>query len=370
MADDRVDPDQLRADPHAVKGRWWEAEKGAFRCRLCPRDCLIRKGRRGFCYVRAAGDDGIYLTTMGRSSGFCIDPIEKKPLFHFYPGTSVLTFGTAGCNLGCRFCQNWDISKARSHDRLAGEARPEQIAAAAQAKGCRSVAFSYNDPVIFAEYALATAAACRRQGIKTVAVTGGYIGAAARPEFFAAMDAVNVDLKGFTETFYREQALGSLQPVLDTLTYVARETEAWLEVTTLLIPGLNDGEEELRAQFAWLVENTGPAVPLHLTAFHPDFKMTDRPATPPATLERARDLALAAGLQYVYTGNVHDKKGGSTWCPGCGGLLIERDWYELGRWQLRDSACAACGHRLPGCFDGQPGDYGARRERIDPVDYV
>lgn len=304
------------------------------------------------------------LTTYGRSSGFCIDPIEKKPLNHFLPGTSVLSFGTAGCNLGCRFCQNWDISKVREFDRLSDAAAPEAIAAAARRHGCRSVAFTYNDPVVFAEYALDVARACRDQDIKTVAVTAGYITAEARPEFFRAMDAANVDLKAFTEDFYHQFCLGQLQPVLDTLAYLHRETDVWLEVTTLLIPGENDSPAEIDRASDWFAAQLGSDVPWHFTAFHPDFKMLDTPRTPPDTLLHARQIARSKGLRFIYTGNVQDRAGGSTWCPDCGSLLIERNWFEIGEYNLAGNRCKACGGQIAGIFEGGKGQWDGRRQAV------
>jgi pyruvate formate lyase activating enzyme len=342
--------------------RWWTTlPDGRMECRLCPRFCKLQEGQRGFCFVRQRTGGGMVLTTYGRSSGFCVDPIEKKPLNHFLPGTSVLSFGTAGCNLGCRFCQNWDISKARESDRLSDAASPDAIAASAKRLGCRSVAFTYNDPVILAEYAIDVAQACRAQGIRTVAVTAGYITDEARPEFYRAMDAANVDLKAFTEDFYHRLCYAQLQPVLDTLVYLRRETDVWFEVTTLLIPGENDSRGELDRASDWFAANLGPDVPWHFTAFHPDFKMLDKPRTPPAILARAREIARAKGLKHVYTGNIHDRAGGSTWCPACGALLIERDWYELGAYNLDGNRCRACGSEIAGRFERQPGTWGARR---------
>ena len=342
--------------------RWWTPlPDGRIECRACPRLCKLQAGQRGFCFVRQNVGGRMVLTTYGRSSGFCVDPIEKKPLNHFYPGTSVLSFGTAGCNLGCRFCQNWDISKAREFDRLADQASPETIAAAAQKLGCRSVAFTYNDPVIFAEYAMDVADACRAAGVAAVAVTAGYMTAESRPEFYRHMDAANVDLKGFSEEFYHRHCYSELAPVLDTLKYLRHETPVWFEVTTLLIPGENDSERELAQAADWFAANLGPDVPWHFTAFHPDYKMLDKPGTPPATLTRARAITRAQGLRYVYTGNVHDPDGSSTWCPGCGRRLIERDGYELGEWQLKKNCCAHCGFEIAGHFAEQPGHWGNRR---------
>jgi pyruvate formate lyase activating enzyme len=344
------------------EGRWWQTlPDGRVHCQLCPRECKLHDGQRAFCFVRQNVGGKMVLTTYGRSSGFCIDPIEKKPLNHFLPGSSILSFGTAGCNLGCKFCQNWDISKAKEWDRLADQASPEQIAEAAAASGCRSVAFTYNDPVIFAEYAIDCAAACRERGIKSVAVTAGYITDVARPEFYAAMDAANVDLKAFSEEFYAKICYAHLQPVLDTLRYLQHETDVWFEVTTLLIPGQNDSDDELARMCDWFAANLGPERPLHFTAFHPDFKMTDLPHTPPQTLLRARQHALAAGLKHVYTGNVHDAATQSTYCAGCGALLIERDWYRLGKYRVKDGACPDCGHRLAGLYEDRAGTWGPRR---------
>jgi pyruvate formate lyase activating enzyme len=345
-------------------GRWWTMlADGRVECRLCPRLCKLNEGQRGFCFVRRRVGNQMILTTYGRSSGFCVDPIEKKPLNHFLPGSSILSFGTAGCNLGCRFCQNWDISKAREWDKLADAASPEEIARAAQRLGCRSVAFTYNDPVIFAEYAIDVAQACHEIGIKAVAVTAGYISADARPEFYRHMDAANVDLKAFSEQFYHRLCFASLEPVLETLKFL-RETKVWFEVTTLLIPGENDSDAEIHQSAEWFAENLGPEVPWHFTAFHPDFKMLDKPRTPGRTLTRAREIALSKGLHYVYTGNVHDSSGGSTWCPHCGNMVIERDWYELGEWNLAGNKCAFCDCEIAGLFEERPGSWGARRRPV------
>jgi pyruvate formate lyase activating enzyme len=344
-------------------GRWWHAlPDGRIQCDLCPRDCRLHEGQRGLCFVRKMQGGRMVLTTYGRSSGFCVDPIEKKPLNQFYPGTSVLSFGTAGCNLACKFCQNWDISKSREMDRLQDAAAPEAIAQAAAQLGCKSVAYTYNDPVIFAEYAMDIADACRARGVQNVAVTAGYIHDAPRREFYAKMDAANVDLKAFTDEFYFKTCGGRLQPVLDTLEYLVKETQVWTEITTLLIPGKNDSDEELEAESKWIFGHLGPDVPLHFTAFHPDWKLTEIEATPPATLTRARDIALRAGLRYVYTGNVHDEDGSSTYCPSCGETVIARDWYRINRYRLSDTgACLACGAPLPGRYQKFGTPFGPRR---------
>jgi pyruvate formate lyase activating enzyme len=344
------DPD-LEGSHHP--GRWWQRlDDGRIQCDLCPRECRLHEGQRGACFVRARVGDAMVLTTYGRSSGFCVDPIEKKPLNHFLPGSAVLSFGTAGCNLACKFCQNWDISKSRDMDRLMDAATPEAIASAAGDSGCRSVAFTYNDPVIFAEYAIDAADACRAAGLASVAVTAGYISPGAREEFYAHMDAANVDLKGFTEEFYVKLTGARLAPVLDTLAYLKHETRVWFEITTLLIPTKNDSDAENRAMAKWIHRELGPDVPLHFTAFHPDFKMTELPPTPAATLTRMRRIAIDEGLHYVYTGNVHDSEGGTTFCPQCRAALIVRDWYRIDSYRLTDDGkCPDCATPIPGRFE-------------------
>jgi pyruvate formate lyase activating enzyme len=341
---------------------WHPLDDGRIQCDLCPRYCKLQEGQQGLCFVRARENNRIVLTTYGRSSGFCIDPIEKKPLHHFLPGSSVLSFGTAGCNLSCKFCQNWDMSKSREMDTLAHEASPERIARTAAKLGCRSVAYTYNDPVIFHEYAIDVAQACREHGIKSVAVTAGYVSDEPRVEFYRHMDAANVDLKGFTERFYKQICAGSLQPVLETLRYIKHQTQVWLEITTLLIPGENESEGELEQLTQWVVEYLGPDVPIHFTAFHPDYRMLDRPPTPTTTLAMARRIAIKNGIRYAYTGNVHDQEGGSTYCHQCHERLIGREWYELSDWKLKaDGTCRTCGAPCAGIFESQPEHWGTRR---------
>ena len=341
---------------------WHMLKDGRVQCDLCPRYCKLKEGQRGLCFVRARENNQIVLTTYGRSSGFCIDPIEKKPLNHFLPGTPTLSFGTAGCNLACKFCQNWDMSKSREMDTLADSASPQRIAEVAKQTGARSVAFTYNDPVIFLEYAADTARACHSQGVKTVAVTAAYIAEGAREAFFEHIDAANVDLKAFTEDFYWKLTGGHLEEVLDTLKFLKRQTEVWFELTTLVIPGKNDSDDEFREMASWVVNELGTDVPMHFTAFHPDFKMMDIPATPADSLMRARDIALRSGIKYAYTGNILDTRTNSTWCPSCDHLLIERSSYRLGKWGLTTQGhCEKCGESIPGVFEAEPGKWGARR---------
>jgi len=361
-----MEPVSLAPRGSIVATKYWTVlDDGRVRCDLCPRECKLREGQRGLCYVRARQNNQVVLTTYGRSSGFCVDPIEKKPLNHFLPGTPVLSFGTAGCNLACRFCQNWDISKAKQYDVLADQASPDTIAQAAADLNCSSVAFTYNDPVVFHEYAIDVALACHARGIKTVAVTAGYVSPEPRREFYSHIDAANIDLKAFTEDFYHRACAGSLGPVLETLEYVRHETDVWFEITTLLIPGLNDSDEELDRMTRWIVGNLGPDIPHHFTAFHPDFKMFDRPTTPTSTLRRARRIAVDNGERYVYTGNVHDPSGQSTFCHQCGATLIERDWYRLGKGGLYGKGrCEICGTACAGVFDAEPGSWGSRRRPV------
>ena len=341
---------------------WHRLEDGRVQCDVCPRACRLHEGQRGLCFVRGCEGNAVVLHSYGRSSGFCIDPIEKKPLNHFLPGTPVLSFGTAGCNLTCKFCQNWDMSKSREMDTLADRAAPEDLAATARRFGCRSIAYTYNDPVIFLEYAVDVAEACHRHGIRNVAVTAGYVCPDPRREFFRYMDAANVDLKAFTERFYAKVCSGRLATVLDTLLYLAHETSVWLETTTLLIPGENDSDREISEMSAWVVENLGADTPMHFTAFHPDYRMLDRPQTPAATLHRARSIAMDNGVRYAYTGNIRDATGSATWCHGCGALLIGRNGYQIGQWQLDEQArCRACQTPAAGVFESHPGSWGARR---------
>ncbi len=372
----KVHPSNVRSSkvhpPKVHPTVYWHAlEDGRLQCDVCPRACKLREGQRGLCYVRGREDNQVQLYSYGRSSGFCIDPIEKKPLNHFYPGSSVLSFGTAGCNLACKFCQNWDMSKSREMDTLADSAMPETLAVSAATLGCTSVAFTYNDPVTFLEYAIDTAEACHEKGINAVAVSAGYICEKPREKFYGVMDAANIDLKAFSQKFYKHICGGQLDAVLDTLKYLRYETKVWFEVTTLLIPDENDSEAELHAMTQWFYEQLGPNIPLHFSAFHPDWKMRDKPRTPPSILTMARKIALENGLHYVYTGNVHDTVGSSTYCKGCGHRVIERDWYELGEWQLTEHGdCLHCGEHIPGLFNGLPGNWGAKRQSVRLIDPI
>ncbi len=333
------------------EARYWEpAAGGRVLCTLCPRACRIGEGQDGFCFIRKNRGGKLVTAGWGRTTGFAVDPVEKKPLNHFYPGTTCLSFGTAGCNLGCMFCQNWDISKARTDDARADPWTPERVVDLAVECGSPAVAFTYNDPIIWAEYAIDIAREAHARGLKTIFVTNGYIGERAREDVFSVMDAANVDLKAFTERFYAKTCLAHLEPVLETLAWLAKQGKTWVELTNLMIPGLNDGPEETRKLSEWVAHHMGLDVPLHFTAFHPDWKMLDRPRTPPATLTKAREIARDVGLRYVYTGNVVDAEGQTTWCPGCGEAVIERDWHAIRKVRMRGDACAACGAKIAGRF--------------------
>ena len=352
--------------------RYWHAlDDGRVQCDVCPRFCKLHDGQQGLCFVRANRGGRLVLTTYGRSSGYCIDPVEKKPLNHFLPGTPVLSFGTAGCNLACKFCQNWDISKSRQIDTLADTASPEKIARVAAKLNCRSVAFTYNDPIIFFEYAIDTAIACHELGIKTVAVSSGYMCPQPRADFYQHIDAVNIDLKAFTDGFYHKLCGGHLQAVLDTLLYLKHETGVWMETTTLLIPGKNDTREEIDAMTRWVVAELGPDVPMHFTAFHPDWKMLDVPATPATSLTRARDIAIKNGVRYAYTGNVMDEQGESTYCHQCGERIIGRNRYKLTAWNLDEQGCCNnCGTACAGHFEARPGTWGSRFQPVFMAGYA
>lgn len=330
---------------------WWEpAEKGKILCTLCPRYCKIGEGQAGFCYIRQNHNGKLITTGYGHPTGFAIDPVEKKPLNHFYPGSSILSFGTAGCNLGCKFCQNWSISKAKLDELNSLTVSPEQVVEIAVHNGTPSIAYTYNDPTIFGEYVIDISKIAREQGIKSVMVTAGYIDKNARKDVYKYIDAANVDLKGFTERFYDKITYSHIADVLDTLRWLKHETNIWLEITTLLIPGENDSEEEIKNECAWILENLGDSVPLHFTAFHPDFRMTDKSGTPPSTLVNARSIAIQAGIKFCYIGNIHNAEGQTTFCPSCKEKIIRRDWHSVLTNKLEGNKCPRCHTEIPGMF--------------------
>ena len=333
-------------------GRWQKPiEDKRVQCTLCPRFCKIPEGKSGFCYVRKNINGNIYNIAYGRPTGFAVDPIEKKPLFHFLPGSAVLSFGTAGCNLGCKFCQNWHISKVKIDDANTLEATPEQVIELAKKNNCPSIAFTYNDPTIWAEYAMDISILAKQEGIKSVWVTAGYITPEARVEAYANVDAANIDLKAFSQEFYGKITLSKLEPVLDTISWLKNETDVWIEITNLVIPTLNDGDDEFKKMVDWILENLGPESPLHFTAFHPDFKLKDLPRTNPNTLNRARDIAIKAGLKYCYVGNVFDIESSTTYCPECNADLIKRNWHDVLSMDVKNGVCPSCGTKIAGVFN-------------------
>ncbi len=331
--------------------KWWEpAANEKLLCTLCPRYCTIGEGQAGFCFIRQNINGKLYSIGYGRPTGFAIDPIEKKPLNHFLPGSEILSFGTAGCNLGCKFCQNWLTSKARIDSTNSFYATPDEVVKLALKYNTPSIAYTYNDPVIFGEYVIDISRIARKEGIKNVLVTAGYIDKEARKEVYKYVDAANVDLKAFTETFYHKLTFSHLNDVLDTLKWIKHETDVWLEITNLIIPGENDNEEEIKQMCDWIVNNLGDEVPLHFTAFHPDFKMRDKPSTPATTLRQARETAKNVGIKYCYLGNVHDPDGQTTYCPSCNTPIIKRDWHSVLQNNLRAGKCKICQTRIAGIF--------------------
>ncbi|NWF89953.1 MAG: AmmeMemoRadiSam system radical SAM enzyme [Ignavibacteriaceae bacterium] len=330
---------------------WWEQhENGKLLCTLCPRYCTIGNGQTGFCYIRQNIDGKLYSIGYGRPTGFAIDPIEKKPLNHFLPGTSILSFGTAGCNLGCKFCQNWAMSKAKLDDENSLSVSPEEVVSIAIKNRTPSIAYTYNDPTIFGEYVIDISQQARERGIKNVMVTAGYIDKNARKDVYKYIDAANVDLKAFSENFYKRITFSHLNPVLDTLVWLKNETNIWFEITTLLIPGENDSAEEIKQECEWIVKNLGEEVPVHFTAFHPDFKMRNKPRTPEATLLNARKIALKLGIKYCYVGNIFHSEGHTTFCSNCGEVLITRDWHNVTQNNLKTGRCPKCLTKIPGIF--------------------
>lgn len=343
----------LRAEPipETYPARWWESlPDGKIHCWLCPRHCRIGPDQSGFCFVRKHQDGRLVTLAYGHPVALHVDPIEKKPLNHFLPGTPILSLGGAGCNMGCMFCQNWSISKARDDHVRSAQLWPRQVVELARRYACPSLAYTYNEPTIWGEYVIDIAREARAAGLQNVMVTNGYVTGEALWDLYEHIDAANIDLKAFTENFYRKVTLSKLDPVLETIETLYKSGRVWVELTTLLIPGHNDSPEEIAALCDWILEHVGPEIPLHFTAFHPDYKLTDHPRTPHATLTRARELALARGLAFVYVGNVHDREGSTTWCPGCGKALVRRDWHAVLAADLRDGCCPACGRRIPGRF--------------------
>ena len=325
-------------------------QNGKTECTICPRNCNLSEGQEGFCHVRKNVNNNIELITYGYNTGLAIDPIEKKPLYHFYPSTPILSFGTIGCNMGCMFCQNWHISKSKANPESLNKTSPEEMVEIAKKYKCKSVAFTYNDPIIFFEYAIDTAKLCRKNDIKTVAVTSGFMNPEPAKEFFKYMDGANIDLKGFSQKFYGKNCLAKLQPVLDTINIAVNETNCHVELTTMLIEGENDSEEEIKSECQWILENLGDSVPLHFSAFFPKFKFEDRNPTQFKTLIKAYNIAKSTGLKYVYTGNLSSIETSTTYCKTCGKPIIIRNGYQILEYHLKDGCCEYCSTSCDGKF--------------------
>jgi pyruvate formate lyase activating enzyme len=334
--------------PAMKEARWWVRENGRIHCYLCPRDCRIGDGQAGFCYIRKNVGGTLYSTAHSQPCAIQVDPVEKKPLFHFMPGKRIYSLGTAGCNMGCKFCQNWEISKSKSDQVRAVRLTPEEAVTEAMEYGCPLIAYTYNEPTIWAEYVIDIARVAQRFGIRSVMVTNGYITPQALHDVYRWIDAANVDLKAFTEDFYAKITLTHLKPVLETLQEL-RRMNVWVEITTLLIPTLNDEPSEIRQICGWILDHLGDEVPLHFTAFHPDFRLRDLPRTSPETVLTARRIAMQAGLKYVYSGNILSPEGANTNCPSCRTLLINRTWHKVQENHLVSGNCP-CGQAIPGVF--------------------
>ena len=312
-------------------------------CTVCPRECVLSAGQEGFCHVRKNSEGKITLASYGYNTGLAIDPVEKKPLYQFYPASPVLSFGTLGCNMGCLFCQNWQTTKTKADIRLLNKTSPDEIVRIAKNYNCKSVAFTYNDPIIFFEYAIDTAKLCREEGIKTIAVTSGFMNPEPAKEFFKYMDGANIDLKGFSEQFYKKNCLAHIEPVLNTIKYAVNETDCWVELTTMLIEGENDSDEMIKHECEWILTNLGDCVPLHFSAFFPRYKFSGRKHTELSTLLRAYSIAKEAGLKYVYTGNLTNTETSATYCKSCNRPVIVRNGYELIEYNLSEEGkCIFC----------------------------
>jgi len=318
-------------------------------CELCPKSCIIEPGQSGDCRVRINIDGVLRTVVYGFPCSTHIDPVEKKPLFHFLPGTNILSIATVGCNLHCKNCQNWEISQCNPEDSTASMLGPEKIIELALQYRCPSVAYTYTDPVVYYEYTLETAKLARNRNMRNVLVTAGYINEQPWRRLLEYVDAANIDLKGMTDEFYRRVCSGTLKPVQNALV-VAKASGILVEVTNLVIPTLNDKPEEIRQLARWVKENLGSDTPLHFSGFSPRYQMVHLPQTSLNTLEMARNIAISEGLEYVYIGNVKSKEGENTYCPGCGKLLIERKIYTIIRNELKDGSCPGCGRKIHGVW--------------------
>lgn len=318
-------------------------------CNLCPNRCILSEGQIGLCKARKNIDGELYSMTYGKVSSVHVDPIEKKPFFHVLPGSKAFSIATTGCNLRCSFCQNWQISQVFSWEAQTQEATPEQVVEAAVQSRAESIAFTYNEPIIFYEYMLDIAKLAKQQGLKTVVVSAGYINPEPLRELLPYLDAYKVDLKAYKESFYQKLTGGHLAPILETMKII-KQSGTWLEIVNLLIPGENDSEEEIREMAKWIKENVGDEVPLHFSAFHPMYKLQNLPPTPPETVIKAREIAMEEGLKYVYVGNISYPEGESTYCPESGEVAIERKSYFILSNNLKNGQCPT-GEKIPGVWE-------------------
>ena len=328
---------------------WKALDGGSVQCGLCPRGCVVSDGGRGACGVRENRGGAYYTLVHSRPCSLNVDPIEKKPFFHFRPGTTAFSLATAGCNLHCRFCQNWEISQARPEDLESAHVPPEEIVRRAVDSGARSIAFTYNEPTVFYEYVRDVCIAARGTGLGRVVVSNGFIAEEPLRQLLPELDAIKIDFKSFAESFYSDVCSAHLRPVLDTLTRI-REAGTWLEMVMLTIPTLNDDPSVVSAMCRWIVQKLGPDVPVHFTRFHPMYKLMDLPPTPVETLHRSRKIALDAGIRYAYSGNVPGDPSENTTCPKCGATLVHRAGYVIVENRISNGACPACGTRIPGVW--------------------
>jgi len=330
-------------------GFYQKLPERAVQCKLCPRECVVAEGERGFCRVRENRQGTYYTLVHSRVVAAHVDPIEKKPFFHFLPGALAFSIATGGCNVNCKFCQNWEISQARPEQLRAIDLPPKELAQAAKQNECPILAYTYSEPVVFSEYVLDAAEAGRAQDLRSVVVSNGFIQQEPLLRLCERVDAIKIDLKSFSEQYYREVVRGALQPVLETLVTVRRHAR-WMEIVYLVVPTLNDGEAEFRGVARWIKANLGSDVPVHFTRFYPQYLLTNLPPTPVETLERAKAIADAEGLQYVYVGNVPGHPGENTYCPKCHALLIERAGFTIAHMHLKNGKCKQCGQAVPGVW--------------------
>lgn len=333
-----------------AKARYYDKlPKNRVKCRLCPWECTVEPGDRGICQVRA-NRDGIYHSLVyGRVAAHHVDPIEKKPLFHFHPASTAFSVATAGCNVECKFCQNWELAQRKPEELNSVVMSPNKLARTAAGAGCVSLAYTYNEPTIFTEFMIDTAAESRSLGLRNVVISNGFINPAPLRDLCKVIDAYKVDLKSFRESYYADVVSGQLAPVLRSLE-ILKEEQVWTEIVYLIVPTLNDSDAEIRDMTKWVFQTLGPDVPVHFSRFYPQYKLRNLPPTPTSTLMRARKIGLDSGLHYVYLGNIPGNEGECTYCPACGEVVIGRTGYRVNTLALSDGRCRHCGEVIPGVW--------------------